>query len=92
VSYYSICYMLALNVFFSPEHDDTYYSDVILLYFRRFDIFFVFDDALAVDDMWLYVSEELLNWFFAQGYQYFRPINGHDGSTLSVPSSTYVSH
>lgn len=29
---------------------------------------------------------------FAQGYQYFRPINHHDGSTLSVPSSTYVSH
>ncbi|XP_025201585.1 SCY1-like protein 2 [Melanaphis sacchari] len=23
------------------------------------------------------------------GYQYFRPINGHSGSTLSVPSSTY---
>lgn len=38
------------------------------------------------------VSGALKFRFFAQGFQYFRPLNGHDGSTLSVPSSSYVSH
>lgn len=89
VSYYYLWHIILALKFLPAQKMMMLFWYNIIFWSSWHFLFFFFYMTLAVDDI---MCQELLNWFFAQGYQYFRPINGHDGSTLSVPSSTYVSH